>query len=65
MATILVHVTTGPDNPTKAALSFLAAKTAIAEGHNVDLFLAGEAIRLISADSLKEVQGQGTVRVVW
>lgn len=60
MATILIHVTTGPDNPTNAALSFLVAKTALAEGHTVNLFLAGEAVRLISAESLEQVQGQGT-----
>ncbi len=37
----LIHVTTGQDNPTKAALSFLVAKTALEEGHTVNLFLAG------------------------
>ena len=60
MAKILVHVTTGPDNQTKAALSFLVAKTAIAEGHTVNLFLAGEGVRLISDEFLEQVQGQGT-----
>jgi len=60
MANILVHITTGPENHTIAALSFLVAKTAITEGHTVYLFLAGEGVRLISEESLGQVQGQGT-----
>jgi hypothetical protein len=40
---ILVHVTQGPENPTRAALAFLVAKTAIDEGDAVTLFLAGDA----------------------
>lgn len=60
MATILIHVTTGPDNPINAALSFLVAKTALAEGHVVNLFLAGEAVRLLSTESLEQVEGIGT-----
>lgn len=60
MATILVHVTTGPDDPTKAALSFLVAKTALAEGHDVNLFLAGEGVRLLNDEVLGEVEGIGT-----
>ena len=44
MAKILVHVTVGPENPTRAALAFLVAKSAIEEGHSVSLFLAGDAV---------------------
>ena len=36
---MLVHVTQGPENPTRAALAFLVAKTAIDEGDVVTLFL--------------------------
>ena len=32
---ILVHLTSGPENPTKAALAFLVARTAIEQGHSV------------------------------
>lgn len=39
MAKILVHVTNGPENPTRAALAFLVGKSAIEEGHSVSLFL--------------------------
>ena len=60
MANLLVHVTTAPDDPTKAALSFLIAKTALAEGHEVNLFLAGEAVRLFDPQVMGTVQGIGT-----
>ena len=42
MAKILVHLTHGPEHPTRAALAFLVAKAAIEEGHTVTLFLAGD-----------------------
>ena len=60
MSNILIHITTGPDDATKAALSFLVAKTALAEGHEVTLFLAGEGVRLLSDESLGGVEGVGT-----
>lgn len=60
MTKILIHVTTGPENPTKAALAFLVAKTAIAEGHTVNLFLAGDGVHLLSSDALDNVEGIGT-----
>lgn len=60
MANILIHVTTGPEDQTQAALSFLVAKTALAEGHEVNLFLAGESVRLLDEDALESVQGVGT-----
>jgi len=44
MAKILVQLTIGPENPTRAALAFLVAKSAIEEGHSVSLFLAGDAV---------------------
>lgn len=60
MAKLLIHVTTGPDDPTKAALSFLVAKTALSEGHQVDLFLAGEGVRLLTEEALGTTEGVGT-----
>ncbi|HZY79721.1 MAG TPA: DsrE family protein [Cyclobacteriaceae bacterium] len=57
---ILIHVTSGPENPTKAALAFLVAKTAIDEGHTVSLFLAGDAVQLIRTDVLDNLAGLGT-----
>ena len=57
---ILIHVTVGPENPTRAALAFLVAKTAIAEGHTVVLFLAGDAVQLIRNSVLDNLSGLGT-----
>lgn len=57
---ILVHITTGPENPTKAALGFLIAKTAVEEGHIVTLFLAGDAVQLLRDDVLDNLAGLGT-----
>ncbi len=60
MANILVHITCGPENPTRAALGFLVAKTALEEGHQVNLFLAGDAVQLMRAAVLENLQGLGT-----
>ena len=56
----LIHITSGPDNPTKAALGFLVALTAMNEGHEVNLFLAGDGASLITDDALSSVEGVGT-----
>jgi len=56
----LIHVTCGPENPTKAALAFLVAKTALDEGHIVSLFLAGDAAPLLKDAELDKVVGLGT-----
>ena len=42
LAKILVHVISGPEDPTRAALGLLVAKSAIDEGHSVAVFLAGD-----------------------
>ena len=60
MAKILIHVTTGPENPTKAALSFLVAKAATEEGHDVSMFLAGDATQLLRDGVLDSLIGLGT-----
>lgn len=57
---ILVHITQGPENPTKAALGFLVARTAIDEGHTVTLFLAGDAVHLLQDSVLNTLTGVGT-----
>lgn len=57
---ILVHITCGPSDPTRAALGFLIAKTALAEGHSVTLFLAGDAATLLRDAELDKVEGLGT-----
>jgi len=57
---ILIHLTQGPENPTVAALAFLMARTALQEGHDVNLFLAGDAVTLMRDALLDNVSGLGT-----
>ncbi|MGI8930478.1 MAG: DsrE family protein, partial [Candidatus Limnocylindria bacterium] len=47
MSRILIQLATGPENSTRAALAFLVARTAAADGHDVTLFLAGDAVSLL------------------
>ena len=63
MAKILVHITTGPDNPTKAALAFLVASTALKEGHTVCVFIAGDGVSLLKPDVSASLEGVGTGRL--
>lgn len=58
--TFLIHIHSGPDQPTKAALGFLVALTAMNEGHEVSLFLAGDGAALITDEALGTVVGLGT-----
>lgn len=60
MSRLLVHISTGPENPTRAALAFLVARTAQAKGHEVDLFLAGDGVALLRAATLDALHGIGT-----
>lgn len=60
MSKILVHIVTGPENPTRAALGFLVAKTAAAAGHEVSLFLAGDAVAYLRDPTMDAAQGIGT-----
>jgi predicted peroxiredoxin len=56
----VVHITVGPENPTRAALGFLVAKSAAEEGHSVTLFLAGDAVQLLRNSVLDNLVGLGT-----
>jgi predicted peroxiredoxin len=56
----LVHVATGPENPTRAALGLLVARTAAAEGHDVRVFLAGDGVHLARPETAAAVHGVGT-----
>ncbi|WP_421830076.1 DsrE family protein [Larkinella sp.] len=57
--TFLIHVTQSQD-PTRAALAFLVAKTALDEGHAVNLFLAGDGVKLLQEETLNQLTGLGT-----
>lgn len=63
MGKFLVHITHGSEEPTRAALAFLIAKTALDEGHEVSLFLAGDAVVLLRDPILDSVVGIGTGRL--
>lgn len=60
MARLLVHVVTGPENPTRAALGLLVARTAAREGHEVSVFLAGDAVALVRPETAAVAHGIGT-----
>ncbi|MBM4763657.1 DsrE family protein [Bacillus sp. B15-48] len=63
MAKILIHLTHGPSAPTQADRAFLIAKTAVEEGHQVSMFLAGEAVELIKDENLDKTLGVGVTAV--
>jgi predicted peroxiredoxin len=57
---LFVNLATGPEDPTRAALAFLVARTATEEGHEVQLFLAGDAVQLARPETAEAVKGIGT-----
>jgi predicted peroxiredoxin len=60
MGRLLVHVVTGPENATRAALGMLVARAALAAGHEVDVFFAGDAVALLRDETLAALTGVGT-----
>ena len=60
MAKLLVHLTRGPEDPTRAALAFLVARAALDAGHEVSLFLAADAVQLLREPVLDNLVGLGT-----
>jgi uncharacterized protein len=60
MAKVLIHVTVGPTDATKAALAFLVAKTVVEEGHQLSLFVAGDGVYLLTSKVAEETVGVGT-----
>ena len=60
MSRLLVHIVTGPENPTRAALGLLVARTALSAGHEVDLFIAGDGVGLLRPATLDAGHGIGT-----
>ncbi len=59
MSTVLVIGTAGPEHPTKATLPFLVARNAKEQGHDVSLFLLGDATFLIKDAVVATVVGVG------
>jgi len=60
MTRLLVHIATGPENPTRAALGLLVARTALEAGHAVDLFIAGDGVGILRPETLDAGNGIGT-----
>ncbi len=60
MGKLLVHITSGPEAPTRAALGLLVASAAVDEGHEVSVFLAGDAVQLLREAVLHSLSGLGT-----
>ena len=60
MGSLLVHVTHGPEAPTRAALACLVALTAVDEGHQVTMFFAGDAAHLMKDSVIESTAGIGT-----
>lgn len=57
---ILVHVTHGPEDPTRAALGFAVAAAAAQKGHEVSVFLAGDGVQLLRPAVVSHLNGLGT-----
>lgn len=54
-----MQVTHGPENPTKATLAFLIARTAKEAGHDVTILLVGDAVYLLKDEVISSVAGIG------
>jgi uncharacterized protein len=55
-----VHLASGPEHPTRAALALLVARTAAGSGHQVDVFFAGDAVSLLRDATMDATHGVGT-----
>jgi uncharacterized protein len=60
MARLLVHIAAAPQDPTRLALGLLVARTARQQGHDVDVFVAGDAVHLLRPETRDTVLGLGT-----
>jgi predicted peroxiredoxin len=60
MAKFLIHLATGPENPTRGALALLVARTAAEEGHDVQVFLAGDGVQYARPATASTAHGIGT-----
>ena len=59
MSRLLFQIATGPENPTRVALALLVARTAAEAGHDVDVFMAGDAVALLRPETLEAAHGIG------
>ena len=59
-SSILVHITHGPEHPTRAALGFAVAHAAVQQGHQVSVFMAGDGVQLMRDGVIDALEGLGT-----
>jgi predicted peroxiredoxin len=59
MARLIIAASKGTDDPTMATLAYIAAKVATDDGHQVVLWLQGEAVVLARKGMVDGVQGVG------
>ncbi len=59
MAKVFVQATHGPEDPTRATLAFLIARTAKDSGHEVSIGLVGDAVYLMKDEVMASVVGVG------
>jgi predicted peroxiredoxin len=60
MGHLLVHITSGPEDPSRATLGFLIARQAAADGHRVSVFLGLEAVAMLREAVMDSLSGFGT-----
>lgn len=60
MPKLLINLTSGPEHPTRAALGFLLARAGAEQGHDVTIFLAGDAVQLVREPVLDNLVGLGS-----
>lgn len=60
MKHFLVHITTGIENPSKAALAFFVARAVVEAGHQLTLFVAADGVNLLRKETVESLAGVGT-----
>lgn len=60
MGRLLVHIVTGPENPTRVALGMLVARAGLGAGHDVDVFFASDGVSVLRPETLEAGHGVGT-----
>ena len=59
MMKVLIKSAWGSDDPTKAAFAFLHANAFAEAGHNIQIFLLGEAVNLMRSETMSAVTPVG------
>jgi uncharacterized protein len=57
---VLLHVTTGIENPSKAALAFFVGRAVLESGNRLTLFFAADGVNLLRRETAEALTGLGT-----